>query len=105
MEVTMVVRDVVLDSSEVVVMDGEDVVVSVWEVVDATDVVVVEGGREDVEVTVSAEDVVDGGADVVENVELDVDDVEMVEVLLLLLLVVLQNCEPDSGQKVCQRRT
>ncbi len=96
MEVTIVVRDVVLDSSEVVVMDGEDVVAAVWEVVDATEAVVVEGGREDVEVTVSVEDVVDGGADVVENVELDVDDVEMVEELVLLL-VVLGKCEPNSG--------
>lgn len=38
------VRDVVLNSSEVEVKDGKDVVMSVWEVADATEVVVAEGG-------------------------------------------------------------
>lgn len=32
-----------LDSSKVIVMDGEDVVATVWEVVNGTEVVVVEG--------------------------------------------------------------
>ncbi|KAK0217310.1 hypothetical protein IW262DRAFT_1464372 [Armillaria fumosa] len=77
-------------------MDDEDVMVSVWEVVDAIEVVVVEGGREDVDVMVNVEDDVDGGADVVENVELDVNDVEMV----LVLLVALEKCGLNLRLKI-----
>lgn len=52
------------------------------EVVDATEVGVIKGGREDVEVTVSVEDDIDASAGAVRNVELGVDNVEMVLLLL-----------------------
>lgn len=55
MEVKIVAREVLFDSSEAVV-------VSFWEVVDLTKIIVVEGRREDVEVTVSVGGDVDGGA-------------------------------------------
>lgn len=57
------------------------------------------GSRENVEVTVSIEDNIDGGTDVVENVELDIDNAEMVEELVVLLVIV-EKCEPNSGQKM-----
>ncbi len=47
----------------------------------------------------SIEDNIDGGTDVVENVELDIDNAEMVEELVVLLVIV-EKCEPNSGQKM-----
>ncbi|KAK0464158.1 hypothetical protein IW261DRAFT_1598747 [Armillaria novae-zelandiae] len=62
---------------------------SVWGVLDAIDIAVIWGRREEVMVTVTA-------LDVAANVELDVDDIELVE-KLVERLVVLENCEPSSG--------
>ncbi|KAK0221263.1 hypothetical protein IW262DRAFT_1296000 [Armillaria fumosa] len=81
--VTTAVRVVVSDLSEVVVMDGEDLV-GFGGVVDAIEVVVVEGGRE-VEVIVSVEEVFEGRG--TENVELDVDDVKTMKELVVRLAV------------------
>lgn len=61
-KVTTAVRYVVLEVSEVVAMGDPDLVISVWEGIDAIDVVVVEGRREDVE------DIVGGDVDVVEKI-------------------------------------
>ncbi|KAG7442178.1 uncharacterized protein BT62DRAFT_1079502 [Guyanagaster necrorhizus] len=90
MEVTIVVRDVVLKLDDVAVKDGEGVVVCVSEVVDTTEDVVDVDRTDVVEVTVAVVDDVDGVTDVIENVELDVGvDVATAKEVLLLLLVVM----------------
>lgn len=65
---------------------------------DATEVVIVEGTREDIVVTMRIEDV-GGGADVFENVKLDVNVGEMVAELVVAM-VILGKCEPNSEQKI-----
>ncbi|KAG7440319.1 uncharacterized protein BT62DRAFT_938136 [Guyanagaster necrorhizus] len=73
----VVVRDIVLES--------EVVVVSVWKVVGAVEDVVV-GERDIIEGTVEVVDHADGIADVMENVELNVDVVIAEELLLVVVL-------------------
>lgn len=59
-----VVRHVMLDLSGVMVIDDEDVMVSPEEIMDTTEVVIIEG-REDTEVTVQVENIVEGGTDLI----------------------------------------
>lgn len=53
-----------LDLSGVMVIDDEDVMVSPEEIMDTTEVVIIEG-REDTEVTVQVENIVEGGTDLI----------------------------------------
>lgn len=68
-------------------MDCENVAAALWEVINGTEVVVVEGQRREVEVTGrSIEDDVDGSADILNNVRLNVDNVEVVVELVVYLV-------------------